>query len=57
MKEPMTPGEAAERGICPGCMGDGKVVRLWVPGEAEGPCSTCGGSGTWPPHGPRVEVS
>jgi hypothetical protein len=46
--EPHTPSEAIEEGLCPGCLGSGWVVRF-VPVEHEGPCSTCGGTGTWPP--------
>jgi hypothetical protein len=41
---PHSPSEAMERGLCPGCWGDGWVIRF-VPVEHEGPCSTCGGTG------------
>jgi len=35
-------------GKCPSCWGEGWVERC-VPVDHEGPCSTCLGTGTWPP--------
>jgi hypothetical protein len=51
--DPATPSEAIAAGLCPGCLGTKTVVKLWLPGCPEGPCSTCGGSGTWPPAEPQ----
>jgi hypothetical protein len=50
-EEPRTLSQAIGAGRCPGCPGTGWVTRF-VPVEHEGPCSTCGGTGTWPPDGP-----
>lgn len=44
----MKPSEAVQQGICPSCIGRGKVTRF-VPVEGEYFCSLCGGSGEWPP--------
>jgi hypothetical protein len=52
----LTPSEAARRGICPGCLGGGWVLRF-VPVEHEGPCSTCGGTGRWPPEVSTADAS
>ena len=43
----MTPSEAIKAGVCPGCLGSGRVERC-VPYDDVFPCSTCGGSGIWP---------
>jgi hypothetical protein len=51
--DPATPSEAIALGLCPGCLGHKTVVKLWLPGCPEGPCSTCEGSGTWPPPEPQ----
>jgi hypothetical protein len=45
-----TPAEAIAAGLCPGCLGTGRVTRF-VPYEDVFPCSTCEGAGTWPPPG------
>ena len=39
------PSEAIAMGLCPGCLGHGWVHRF-VPADEDGPCSTCGGTGT-----------
>lgn len=44
----MKPSEAIAQGKCPSCLGIGWVHRV-VPMEHEGPCSTCLGTGLWPP--------
>ena len=44
----MKPSEAVQQGICPSCLGTGKVYRF-VPVEGEYRCHLCGSSGQWPP--------
>lgn len=44
----MKPSEAIAQGKCPSCLDIGWVHRV-VPLEHEGPCSTCLGTGLWPP--------
>lgn len=46
----MSPSEAIAIGLCPSCIGTGRVDRC-VPYEDVFPCSTCSGSGTYPPGG------
>jgi hypothetical protein len=42
----MKPSEAIALGLCPSCMGTGRVDRC-VPYQDIYPCSSCGGGGTW----------
>jgi hypothetical protein len=42
------PSEAVQQGLCPSCIGAGRVYRL-VPTEGEYPCPLCAGTGKWPP--------
>lgn len=44
----MRPSEALAVGLCPSCVGTGRVDKC-VPCVDVFPCSTCGGSGKWPP--------
>lgn len=46
---PGPPSAALGFGYCPGCGGTGRVNRV-VPYEDVFPCSTCGGSGAYPPE-------
>jgi hypothetical protein len=45
---PGTPSSAIAAGRCPSCLGAGEVDRA-VPVAGRYPCSTCAGTGLWPP--------
>lgn len=50
---PGRPSAALRAGYCPSCMGTGRVERLTrvepFITDVASTCSTCAGTGTWPP--------
>jgi len=52
--DPATPTECLKMGLCPGCWGTGRVERV-VPYTDIFPCSTCDGTGTWPPSSTQFD--
>lgn len=52
---PITPSDALKLGYCPSCLGRGIVFKIID--DREGDCSTCEGTGRFPPVAESADPS